>query len=87
MKSLIFCMITLPCLAHANSTIISSYSQSALLGFDEDLTPPIYVPGDPIRQEVPIYDIFTREIITTVSSVYAYEIYVRMNGLAYFTHE
>jgi hypothetical protein len=73
-------LATLPSTNHTNAAHALCYYQDEALMAD-DLTPPLYEPGDPIRHNIPIYDLHTREIITTASSVYAYEIYLRLNDL------
>lgn len=88
MKSfyLILLLAILPSAIH--TTNLEPYINKHLfVSLDDDLTPPLYQPGDPIRYNIPIYDQHTREIITTASSVSAYAIYMRMNGLAYFVNE
>lgn len=75
---LIILMISLPSAIHPAACAVEN--QHADLIQHDDLTPPIYIPGTPVRHNIPIYNIHTREVIATASSVCAYELYVRMNN-------
>lgn len=89
MKSfyLMLLLATLPSAMHTTNLEPYNLNEHFFISLNDDLTPPLYQPGDPIRYNIPIYDQHTREIITTASSVWAYAIYMRMNGLAYFANE
>jgi hypothetical protein len=73
-------LTTLPSISHTNAGI-ALHELQPIIAVDEDLAPPIYEPGMPLRHHIPIYDIHTREIVTTASSVCAYELYLRLNDL------
>lgn len=71
----------LPFISHTKAGNALCYPQPEPFIANDDLTPPLYEPGEPIRYGIPIYDLHTREIITTASSVCAYELYLRLNNL------
>jgi hypothetical protein len=77
--SLIILMISLPSAIHPAACAVENHHTDLIQ--HDDLTPPIYIPGTPVRYNIPIYDVHTREVIATASSVYAYDMYVQMNGL------
>jgi hypothetical protein len=78
---LISLTILLPYALYANAAaILPAYQYQPVIN-DDDLTPPAYVPGTPIRYGIPIYDLQTRQIITTASSICALQMYAKLNHL------
>ena len=81
---LTFLITMLPSISHADAGIVlCNYQPQPIIIADEDLTPPIYEPGMPMRHDIPIYNIHTREIMTMASSVCAYKLFLRINGLPF----
>jgi|GEM_PF-2059898 hypothetical protein len=79
---LILLMITLSHSMHANAAIAPALNPgNQILILDEDLTPPVYIPGSPVRYDIPIYDAQTRQLITRASSICAYRLYTLLNGI------
>ena len=80
MIPLILILILLPPMTHTSAKISPYLPEHFTV--HEDLTPPIYIPGSPVRYNIPIYKISTGEIVTTASSIYALRMYNQINGFS-----